>query len=128
MIRSGLRVPESIRPCPKVSVSCTLQPSPSRAVRTKRRIWRSSSTRIATGSGSAMGGLRFFGGRGRVSQRQGGGESRAAALPGGGGDLALMRFDDGAANRQSKPYSRCRRFAFAPGEFLKYRLLPPGGQ
>jgi hypothetical protein len=71
-----------------------------------------------------MSGLRFYGGRGRLPQRQGKRESRAAARTVSGDDLALMRFDDCTANRKAEPDARRRRFAIAAREFLKNRFLP----
>ena len=56
--RSGLRVPASISPCFIVSASTMCQPSPSIAVRTKRRICRSSSTSSAVGVARSWSGER----------------------------------------------------------------------
>src|SRR3984893_9059734 len=125
MMRSGLRVPASVNPCRKVSVSTTLHPSASKAVRTKRRICRSSSTSIATGDGSTIGGLGFhFHGRGgRGAERQHEGERDAATGLVGADDGAVVGFDDGPADRQTQSHSRGCRFAVTAREFLKQRLL-----
>src|SRR6202030_2716459 len=110
----------SVSPCRRVSVSTTLHPSVSKAVRTKRRIWRSSSTRIATGAGSAIGGLgfHFHGSDGRCAERQPEGECGSAVRLIDADDGAVVGLDDRPADGQAETHSRSCRFAIAAREFL----------
>ena len=95
-------------------------------MRTKRRIWRSSSISSATGAGSLIepmiafpqracalssDGLRFLRRYRWRSQRQREREARAAVRVVLGRDLAVMRFDDGAADRETQSDARRGRLA-----------------
>src|SRR5271166_5556307 len=107
-----------------VSASCTTQPSPSSAVRTKRRIWRSSSIRIATGLGSPMHRLQFN--RRWWWHAQGQRERKTGAAAGAimGPNLSRMGRDDCAADREPETDAGRRRFTLTAREFLKNRLFP----
>src|SRR5579859_3261731 len=131
MIRSGLWVPAVARPWRMVSASATLQPSASSAVRTKRRICRSSSIRMARGEDSAMRRCLRLGRRrrrGGIAEGQRESDPGTAARAIHADDPALMRLDERTRNGETESHAGRRRLALAAGEFLEDRLLPTLGK